>query len=150
MKAHFAAVALVVVLAAAGVTACTSPAQTRTTATSTPAVQTITVTLTDTSVTASQATVRPGVPCHFIVINRGTQPHQFWLTPQGMAQMMRQIPMAQWHQQLLYSSQDIGPGMMATFDYTFTMPVMQQRLALGCYTANGQTIYMMPFRIVSP
>ncbi len=113
----------------------------------TPGVQTITVTLTDTTVNASQATVQSGVRYHFLVTNRGAHPHQFWLSPQGMAQMMGQMPMAQWRQQILYGSQDIGPGMMTSFDYTFTRQMMQQRLAYGCYTANGQTVIQMPLRV---
>lgn len=143
--ARLAAVALIAVLAGAILTACAS--QARMAPTSTPAVQTVTVTLTDTTVTASQTTFRPGVRYHFIVTNRGTHPHQFWLMPQQMAQTMRQMPMAQWHQQLMYSSQDIGPGMMATFDYTFTMPMAQQQLAFSCYTASGQSVIEMPIRV---
>lgn len=147
MRTHLAAVALLVVLATGGLTACTSQAQAPPASTPTPVVQTITVTLTDTAVIASQSTLRPGVRCRFIVTNRGTRPHQFWLMPQGLTRMMSEMPMAQWRQQVLYSSQDIGPGMMATFDYTFTMPMMQQQWAFGCYTANGQSVIMMPIRL---
>jgi hypothetical protein len=76
-----------------------------------------------------------------------TRPRQFWLTPHGMAQVMSQMPMAQWRQQVLYSSQDIGPGIMTTFDHTFTMPLMQQQLAFGCYAANGQSLIETPTRV---
>lgn len=144
-RARLATVALVALLAGTGLAACA--AQARTAPTPTSGVETVTVTLTDTTVTASQTTFQPGVRCHFIVTNRGTRPHQFWLGPQQMAQMMSQMPMGQWHQQLLYGSQDIGPGMMATFDYTFTMPMTSQHLAFGCYTANGQSVIEMPIRV---
>jgi hypothetical protein len=145
MRTHLAGFVLIPLLAGISLAACTSQAQTTPTATS--GTQTITVTLTDTTVTASQTTIRPGVPCHFIVTNRGTRPHQFWLMPQGMAQLMSQMPMAQWRQRLLYSTPDIGPGMMTTFDYTFSMPMMQQQLAFGCYTANGSSVIEMPMRL---
>ena len=144
-RAHLVAIALIAVLAAVGLTACTSQAQT--TPTPTAEGQAITVALTDTTVTASQTTFRPGVRYHFLVTNHGTRAHQFWLMPQGMAQRMSQMPMGQWRQQLLYSSQDIGPGMMATVDYTFTTPMAQQQLAFGCYTTDGQSLVELPMRV---
>jgi hypothetical protein len=64
--------------------------------------------------------------------------------PQGMAQMMTNMPMAQWRQQVMFSIQDIGPGMMAAVDYTFTDSMMHQQLAFGCYTANGHVLMEMP------
>lgn len=75
------------------------------------------------------------------------RPHQFWLMPQGMAQMMSNMPMGQWHQQILYSTQDIGPGMMTTMDYTFSNSMMHQQLAIGCYTAEGPVVMQMPIRV---
>jgi hypothetical protein len=74
-------------------------------------------------------------------------PHQFWLMPQGMSQMISQMPMSQWHSRMSYSIPDIGPGMMASSDYTFTMPMMQQALAYGCYSAHSQSVIEMPRRI---
>jgi hypothetical protein len=145
MRIHLTAAALIALLAAVGLAGCSSQAPT--TPTATLGVQTIAVTLTDTTVTASQTTIRPGVPCHFIVTNHGTRPHQFWLMPQGMAQLMSQMPMAQWHQRLLYGTPDIGPGMTTAFDYTFSRPMMQQALAFGCYTANGPSVIEMPIRV---
>jgi uncharacterized cupredoxin-like copper-binding protein len=145
MRKPLAAIALVALLIGVSLAACTTAAQT--TATSTSSVQTINVTLTDTAITASQTTVPPGVRCHFIVTNHGTVPHQFWLMPANMAQMMSQMPMMQWQNQILYRTPDIGPGMMNEFDYTFTMPMMQQSLAYGCYTANGQPVISMPMRV---
>jgi uncharacterized cupredoxin-like copper-binding protein len=127
-------------------TACTALGSQATT-TSAPALQTITVTLTDTAITASQTTVRPGVRCHFVVTNRVTMPHQFWLMPQGMSQMMSQMPMSQWHSKVLASTPDIGPGMMASMDYTYTIPMMQQALAYGCYTATSPSLMELPMRV---
>jgi uncharacterized cupredoxin-like copper-binding protein len=149
MRTHVAAVAFIVLFAGAGVglAACTAQTTVTTATTATPGVQTITVTLTDTTMNASQATVQSGVRYHFIVTNQGAHPHQFWLSPQGMAQMMGRMPMAQWRQQILYGSQDIGPGMMTSFDYTFTRQMMHQGLAYGCYTANGQSVIQMPIRV---
>lgn len=144
-RAHLAAVALIALLAGVSLTACAS--QTQMTPTPTSGIQTVTVTLTDTAVTASQTTFRPGVRYHFLMTNRGTRPYQFWLMPQGMAQRMSQMPMAQWRQHLLYSSQDIGPGMTATIDYTFTASMMQQQLAFGCYPVNGQSVIEMPIHV---
>jgi uncharacterized cupredoxin-like copper-binding protein len=146
MRTHVAAVALIVLFAGLGLVACTTQT-TATTAPSTPRVQTITVTLTDTTMNTSQATVQSGVRYHFIITNQGAHPHQFWLSPQGMAQMMGRMPMAQWRQQILYGSQDIGPGMMTSFDYTFTRQIMHQGLAFSCYTANGQTVIQMPLHV---
>ena len=145
LRAYLTAVALIALLAAVGLTACT--AQSQTPSTSTTGGQTIAVALTDTTVTASQTTFQPGVRYHFLVTNHGTRAHQFWLMPQGMAQRMGQMPMGQWRQQLLYSSQDIGPGMMATVDYTFTTPMAQQQLAFGCYTTDGQSLVELPMRV---
>jgi Transposase len=54
---------------------------------------------------------------------------------------------AQWHQQVMFSTQDIGPGMMSTVDYTFSNAMMHQQLAFGCYTANGQVIREMPIHM---
>jgi hypothetical protein len=61
-----------------------------------------------------------------------------------MAQMMSEMPMAQWHQQVVFSTQDIGPGMTATADYTFPYSMMYGQWAFGCYTANGQVVMEMP------
>jgi hypothetical protein len=55
--------------------------------------------------------------------------------------MMQNMPMGQWHQQLLYSS------LTVTFDYTCPMMSPQQGLAFGCYTELGQRVSMMPIRI---
>jgi hypothetical protein len=145
MRTRLAALAVSAVVAAAILTACGPQAQTAP-PTATPGVQTVRVTLTDTTITASQTTFRPGVRCHFVVTNSGTVPHQFWLMPQGTAQMMGRMPTEQWRQQLLYASQDIGPGRMAAFDYTFTMPMMQQSLALGCYAA-GHPLMQLPITV---
>jgi uncharacterized cupredoxin-like copper-binding protein len=150
MRTRLAAVALLVLVTGGSLMTCSAQTQAQTTPT--PGVQTITVTLTDTTVTASQTTVQPGVRSHFVVTNQGKFPHQFWLTPQGMAQMMRQMPMEQWQQQLLYTSQTIGPSMMASFDYTFTMPMVQRQLAFTCYTpsgyaAGGPNLIELPIRV---
>jgi hypothetical protein len=146
MKALLASAAIVLLLAGASLAGC-GTTQAQTTATAIPNVQTVTVTLTDSVVTASHTTFRPGVRYHFIVTNHGTRPHQFWLMPQGMAQMMSNMPMAQWHQQVMFSTQDIGPGMMKTADYTFTDSMMHQQLAFGCYTTNGQVLMEMPIYV---
>jgi uncharacterized cupredoxin-like copper-binding protein len=140
------AVAVLLVLAAANLAGC-GTTQALSTSNRTSTVQTVTVTLTDTGVTASQTTFRPGERCHFIVTNRGTRPHQFWLMPQGMVQRMSEMPMAQWHQQVMFSTADIGPGMMATVDYTFANAMMHQQLAFGCYTANGEVLRDMPIHM---
>jgi uncharacterized cupredoxin-like copper-binding protein len=103
----------------------------------TPAGHTITVTLTDATPTASATTFRAGVSYRFVVTNQGKVPHQFWLTPQGMQQIMQQMPMEQWQQRLLYTSQTIPPGMTTSFDFTFTTPMVQQQLAFTCYTPSG-------------
>ncbi len=148
--ALLAGVALVL-FAAVGLTACGS---TQTTAAQTPApttTQTVTVVLTDTTITATPTTFRPGVRCHFIVTNHGTIPHEFLIMPAGMAQLMGQMPMAQWHQQALHTTGMIGPGMMTTFDYTFAnMPMMTQEQypAFGCY-ADGHPLMYVPI-IVQP
>ena len=144
MKTLFASVALLLVLVGASLAGCGT---TQTPSNSTSSLQTITITLTDAEVTASQTTFRLGEGYHFMVTNRGTRPHQFWLMPQGMAQMMNDMPMAQWHQHVMFSTQDIGPGMMSTADYTFTNAMMHQQLAFGCYTANGQVIREMPIHM---
>jgi hypothetical protein len=136
---------VVLLLAGAGLTACGATARTPS-ATST-SKQTITVILTDSGITSSQATFAPGTHCHFVVTNHGTQPHQFWLMPQNMQEMMQNMPMGQWHQQVLYSSQTVMPGQSMTFDYTFPMMSPQQGLAFGCYTEHGQLVYMMPIRL---
>jgi uncharacterized cupredoxin-like copper-binding protein len=146
MRSRLSFAILIGLLIGTSLTACTS-IRSQVTPTSTPAVQTITVTLTDTAITASQTTVRPGVRYHFVVTNRGKMPHQFWLMPQGMSQMMSQMPMSQWHSKVLASTPDIGPGMMASLDYTYTMPMMQQALAYGCYTASSQALVEMPMQV---
>ncbi len=105
--------------------------------TPTPAGQTIAVTLTDVAPTASATTFRVGVSYHFVVTNQGKFPHQVWLTPQGMQQLMQQLPMEQWQQRLLYTSQGIPPGTRTSFDFTFTTPMIQQQLAFTCYTPSG-------------
>ena len=146
MKALLGSAAIVLLLAGASLAGC-GTTQAQTTSTAIPNVQTVTVTLTDSGVTASQTTFRPSVRCHFVVTNHGTRPHQFWLMPQGMAQMMSNMPMAQWHQNLMFSTQDIGPGMMDTVDYTFTDSMMHQQLAFGSYTADGHVLMEMPIRV---
>jgi hypothetical protein len=105
--------------------------------TSTPAGHIITVTLTDAAPTASAMTFRVGVSYHFDVTNQGKFPHQFWLTPQRMQQIMQQTPMEQWQQQILYTSQSIPSGTTTSFDFTFTTPMIQQQLAFTCYTPSG-------------
>jgi uncharacterized cupredoxin-like copper-binding protein len=95
-------------------TTSTSIPQAQATSTSIPNAQTVAVTLTDTGIIATQTTFRPGVRYHFIITNHGTRPHQFWFIPQGMAQMMSNMPMAQWHQKVMFSTQNIGPGMSAS------------------------------------
>jgi len=139
MRTRLLMFVLILVLAAAGLAACGTSAATA-------GSSTVTVSLTDAGVTASQATFAPGARCHFVVTNHGTQPHQFWLMPQNMQHMMSSMPMGQWHQQLLYSSQTIAPGQTVTFDYTFPMMSPQQGLAFGCYTEQGQSVSMMPIR----
>lgn len=143
MRNRFAAIAAIALLAGTVLTACAAKATT----TPIPGVLTVEVVLTDATVTSSQATFRPGVHCRFVVTNRGTRPHQFWLMPQGMGQMMSRMPMALWHRELLYGTQDIGPGMMTTFDYTFTRPMEQRQLAFGCYSADGRDVVEMPIRV---
>jgi uncharacterized cupredoxin-like copper-binding protein len=143
MKTLLASGAVLLMLVGVSLAGC-GTTQTPTTSNSTSGVQTITVTLTDSGVTASQTTFRPGERCHFIITNRGTMPHQFWLMPGGMAQMMSTMPMAQWHQQVMFSTADIGPGMMTTLDYTFTASMMHQQYEFGCYTANGELLREMP------
>lgn len=145
LRANLVTVALIALLVGVSLAACTTQAQTS--ATSTTGAPTVAVTLTDTTVTASQTTFQPGVRYHFVMTNHGAHAHQFWLMPQGMAQRMSQMPMGQWRQQLLYSSQTIGPGMTGAFDYTFTSPMAQRQLAFGCYTADGQTVIEMPMRV---
>jgi uncharacterized cupredoxin-like copper-binding protein len=110
-----------------------TPAQT----TPTPEGHSITVTLTDTTPTASATTFRAGVSYHFDVTNQGRFPHQFWLTPQGMQQIMQQMPMEQWQQQILYTSQTIAPPTTTSFDFTFTGQMIQRQLAFTCYTPSG-------------
>lgn len=145
MRRRLLAVALFVLVAGMSLTACgVGSGTTPSTTTGTP---TIAVTLTDTSVTASQAAFTPGIHCHFVITNAGTQPHRFWLMPQDMAQMMSEMPMGQWHEQILYSSQTVAPGQTVRFDYTFPMMHTQQALAFGCYTATGQSISIMPIRV---
>lgn len=143
MKSYLVAVVLVTVLI--GASGCTPQAEAI--PPGTPGAQTVIVTLTNTTLTASQTTFRPDVRYHFIVTNRGPLPHQFWIMPQGMAQLMRQMPMAQWRQHLMFATPDIRQGMRSTFDYTFTMPMMQQRLAFGCYSTSGQSVVEVPIRI---
>lgn len=143
MRTRVLSLVVVMLLAAGGLTACGATAGTPGATTTS---QTVSVTLTDTGITASQTAFAPGTRFHFVVANHGTQPHQFWLMPQNMQQMMSSMPMGQWHQQLLYGSQTIAPGQIVTFDYTFPMMSPQQGLAFGCYTEQGQSVYMMPIR----
>jgi hypothetical protein len=82
-------------------------------------------------------TVHANVSYHFVVTNQGKFPHQFWLTPQGMQQIMQQTPMEQWQQQILCTSPTIPPGTMTTFDFTFKTSMAQQQLAFTCYTPSG-------------
>jgi hypothetical protein len=49
--------------------------------------------------------------------------------------------------ELGFEARNIGAGMTATFDYTFSMPMMQQALAFGCYTANASSVIEMPMRL---
>jgi uncharacterized cupredoxin-like copper-binding protein len=144
MRTQILSFVVVMLLAGAGLTACGATAGTPSATTTS---QTITVALTDTGISSSQATFAPGVRCHFVVTNHGTQPHQFWLMPQNMQEMMQNMPMEQWHHQVLYSSQTVMPGQTVTFDYTFPMISPEQGLAFGCYTGQGQLVYMMPIRI---
>jgi hypothetical protein len=146
LRSPLSVVLFAVLLIGISLTACTSISS-QATPTSTLVVQTITITLTDTAITASQTTVRPDVRCHFVVTNRGTVRHQFWLVPHGMSQMMTQMPMSQWHGKVLGRTPDIGPGMMASLDYTYTMPMMHQALAYGCYTATSQSLMEMPIQV---
>jgi uncharacterized cupredoxin-like copper-binding protein len=142
MRKRLAAIVVIILLTGLSLAACTAYAQPA--PAPTPQVHTVTVTLTDTALTASQKTVRPGVHYAFVVTNRGTVVHQFWLMPAGMAQMMKQMPMAQWHSQLLYATQDIAPGKTAKFTYTFTTATMKHSLAFGSYTPNSQTLVVPP------
>lgn len=117
--------------------------------TGTPGVQTVTVTvtLTNTTLTASQTTFRSAERYHFIVTNRGPLPREFWIMPQGMAQMMSRMPMAQWRKHLLFATPEIRHGMRSVFDCTFTMRMAQQRLAFGSYSGTGPSVLEMPIRI---
>jgi uncharacterized cupredoxin-like copper-binding protein len=145
MRAPLTTIALIVLFASVSVAARLPAAQT--TARASPSVQTITVTLTDTAIIASQRMARPGIRYHFIVTNRGTVPHEFWLMPANMAQMMNQMPMSQWESKILYSTPDIWPGNMDAFDYTFASAMMRQSLAYGSPTDDGQSVIAMPMRV---
>jgi uncharacterized cupredoxin-like copper-binding protein len=144
MRIRLLSVVVVVLLAAAGLTSCGATAGTPSATTTS---QTITVTLTDGAITSSQVAFAPGTRGHFVVTDHGTQPHQFWLRPQNMQEIMQNMPMAQWYHQLLYNSQTVAPGQTVTFNYTFPMMSPQQGLAFGCYTKPGQPVSMMPIRI---
>jgi uncharacterized cupredoxin-like copper-binding protein len=144
---RLAATVVIILLLGVSLAACTAYAQTAPTATPTrasPHVQTVTVTLTDTTITASQTAVQPGVRYDFIVTNHGTVAHQFWLMPAGMAQLMKQMPMAQWHRHLLASTQDIAPGKTAQAAYTFTTATMKHSWELGSYTPTTQSLVVPP------
>lgn len=150
MRHYLLACMALALFVAVGLTAC-GPTQTTASATQTAAAQTqtVTVVLTDTNLTATPTTFRPGVRCHFVVTNHGTVPHEFLIMPPGMAQMMGRMPMAQWHQQALHATGMLGPGMMTTFDYTFSsMPMMAQGqyAAFGCYAA-GYPLMHVPIMV---
>ena len=138
MRQRLAAIVVITLLMGVSLAACTAYAQTA--PTPAPHVQMVNVTLTDTTITASQTAVRPGVRYDFIVTNHGTVAHQFWLMPGGMAQQMKQMPRAQWHSHLLASTQDIAPGKTAQVAYTFTTATMKQSWALGSYTPTTQSL----------
>jgi uncharacterized cupredoxin-like copper-binding protein len=143
MRKRLAAIVVITLLMGVSLAACTASAQTA----PAPQVHTVSVTLTDTAITASQTTVRPGVRYDFVVTNRGTVAHQFWLMPAGMAQTMKQMPMTQWHSLLLSSTQDIAPGKTAKVEYTFTTATMKHAWAYGSYTPNSQSLVVPPVRI---
>ncbi len=125
MRHHFARrralLAVIALLVSVGVAACG--------ATSTTASGAVTVILYDNHIQSSQTTFAPGMRYHFTITNRGTINHEFMIAPQGMSQM----PMGQLDASALARTGDMAPGVMKTFDITFTSAMAQQHLEFGCY-----------------
>jgi uncharacterized cupredoxin-like copper-binding protein len=91
--------------------------------------QNVTVTLYDNWIQSSQMTFTPGMRYHFTVMNKGAVNHELMLMPQGMSQM----PMEQMDSIAPARTGDLAPGMMKTFDYSFTPAMAQQHLEFACY-----------------
>ena len=86
---------------------------------------TVQVTLTDFKVDSSLTTFSVGVPYHFVVTNKGTQAHEFYImapTSTSTSSALAGI-----------SGQDLQAGASKTLDYTFTKAAPAGTLEFACH-----------------
>lgn len=89
--------------------------------------------LSEYKIESSLTRFKVGVPYHFVVTNKGSVKHEIMLmkpmeTPQHM-DMEELDKMALAH----VEAEDLPPGAVATFDYTFTEPAASGELEFACH-----------------
>lgn len=81
-------------------------------------VQQVQITETDTSIGSSLTSFTAGTTYHFVVMNKGKEPHEFMIMPETMSGM-KGMPMQDMDQKALAEVANINPGETKTLDYTF-------------------------------
>lgn len=110
---------------------------------------TVNVTLTEFKITSSINTFKVGVPYHFVVTNKGTVEHEFYIMPPESEQITQDqvkqdalagIPPAQ-----------LQAGQSATLDYTFTKAAPSGTLEFACHLpAHYDAGMHLPITVQSP
>lgn len=92
---------------------------------------TVNVTLTEFKITSSLDTFKVGVPYHFVVTNKGTVAHEFYIMPPKSGQLSQ----AQVKQDALAGipQEQLPAGQTATLDYTFTKAAPTGTLEFACH-----------------
>lgn len=95
--------------------------------------QSVQVTLTDDRIASSLTTFDHNTPYHFVIVNKGTQQHEFMIMP-PMRQM--NISMDEMDKMSLAHISAINPGENRVLDYTFTQAESPGKLEFACHIAD--------------
>lgn len=94
---------------------------------------TVQITLTDFKIDSSLTTFSVGVPYHFVIVNKGSVAHEFYIMPPADPST---ADGKKGQAVVAVTQNDLGAGATKTVDYTFTAAAPEGSLEMSCHIAG--------------